>query len=116
MQRAALTPALSRRERENIPRGCRRVEKGVGWSESRRLGRLEFWDVAVRDQRLPLPPGEGWGEGARFNPRDRWHEKIHGSKPFRQRPAHQMWRDASDGPREPVAKVRDRWLLTAFFP
>jgi hypothetical protein len=60
MQRAALTPALSRRERVNISREFRRVEPSVGWNESRRLGRLEFRYVAVRDLRLPLPPGEGY--------------------------------------------------------
>jgi hypothetical protein len=70
MQRTALTPALSRRERENISRGFRRVGLGVGWNGSRRLGWREFRHVAVRDMRHPLPPGEGWGEGARFNPRD----------------------------------------------
>jgi hypothetical protein len=53
---------------------------GGGWSEFRRLGRLELWHVAVRDMRLPLPPGEGWGEGARFNPRDRCHGKVHEDK------------------------------------
>ena len=27
---------------------------------------------------MTSPPGEGWGEGARFNPRDGWHGKVHG--------------------------------------
>ena len=63
MEWAALIPAFSRREKENMRRGFRRAEPGVGWNGSRRLGRLEFHHVAVREMRHPLPPGEGWGEG-----------------------------------------------------
>ncbi len=88
MQRAALTPALSRRERENIFRGFRRVGPGVDWNRSRRLGWQEFRHVAVRDMRHPLPPGEGWGEGARFNPRNRCHGKVHGERRWRRRHDH----------------------------
>jgi hypothetical protein len=58
VERAALIPAFSRREKENMLREVCRVEAGVRWNELRRLGRLEFRHVAVRDLRLPLPPGE----------------------------------------------------------
>jgi hypothetical protein len=37
------------------------VEKGVRWNESRRLGRLEFWHVAVRGGRGTLSPRERAG-------------------------------------------------------
>jgi hypothetical protein len=49
MQRAALTPALSRRERENISRGFRRVEPRVLWNEYRRLARRVFWSHLARE-------------------------------------------------------------------
>jgi hypothetical protein len=53
---------------------------GVGWCDSRRLGRTESRHVPEGRTRHPLPPGEGWGEGARFTPRDRCHGKVHGER------------------------------------
>jgi hypothetical protein len=43
MERAALIPAFSRREKEKVLRGFRRVEPGIRWNESRRLARMGFW-------------------------------------------------------------------------
>jgi hypothetical protein len=81
VERAALIPAFSLREKEKKLREVCRVEAGVGWNELRRLGRTEYRHVPEGRTRHPLPPGEGWGEGARFNPRDGSHGEVHGKPP-----------------------------------
>jgi membrane-associated phospholipid phosphatase len=68
------------------PGGRRRVgatgfgglEQAVGCGGSQGLGRMGFRHVVPGDSRRPLPPGEGWGEGARFNPREGSHGRFLG--------------------------------------
>ncbi len=82
VERAALIPDFSRREKEKMLREVCRVEAGVRWNELRGLGRTGHRHVPEGRTRLPLPPGEGRGEGARFNPRRGLRGKVHGEARF----------------------------------
>jgi hypothetical protein len=75
-------------------------EPGVGWNESRRLARKRRGGVATGRTRHPLPPGEGRGEGAGFNPRDGWHGTVPGQECFQDADMpgdHEAWREGWSG-------------------
>jgi len=55
-------------EGEIAHRGFQRDGPGVRWNGWGRLARMGFRHVACRGTRLPLPPGEGRGEGSPFQP------------------------------------------------
>jgi hypothetical protein len=61
VERAALIPAFSRREKETMRRESRRVESGIGWNEARRLAQMGIDRVATGGDATPSPSGRGLG-------------------------------------------------------